>query len=166
MTAEAKKAKSAALINAADKSLLAPRDMEKALLALVRTSRQPVPSGRGALVRTALESLALEYNYRLDAIGDVTGSRPEAVYMVGGGTHNKLLCQLTADACGVTVHAGADQCTALGNALIQALALGILKDKEEIRQVMRDSFAMTAYEPKDASAWANKRKRYKDLQKL
>jgi len=63
----------------------------------------------------------------------------------------------------VKVYAGADQCTALGNALAQALALGILKDKEELRQVMRDSFKLAAYSPQDSSAWDGKRKRYKEL---
>ena len=164
MTAEAQKAEGTGLINVADKSLMAPPDMEEALLTLIRKSGQRAPAGRGQLIRGALESLALEYNYRLDAIGRVTGKRPEAIYMVGGGVRNKLLCQFTADACSVNVYAGADQCTALGNALGQALALGILKDKEEMRQVMRDSFEMAQYTPKDASAWAEKRKRYAALQ--
>ena len=62
--------------------------------------------------------------------------------MVGGGIANTLLCQLTADACGIPVHAGADQCTALGNALTQAVAMGDLAGGEEIRQVMRKSFEL------------------------
>ena len=166
MTAEATKARRATLINVADKSLLAPADMEEALLKLIGKSGQRGPSGRGELVRSTLESLALEYNYRLDAIGCVTHRRPEAIYMVGGGVRNTLLCQLTANACGVDVYAGADQCTALGNALGQALAVGILKDEQEIRQVMRDSFELAHYTPKDSAAWAEKRKRYAELQNL
>jgi rhamnulokinase len=166
MTAEAIQASTSwsGLVDVADGSLLAPPDMEKALLALLRKTGQGEPSNRGQLVRCVLESLALEYDRRVDALGQLTGRRPEAMYMVGGGIRNKLLCQLTADACGIPVYAGADQCTAMGNALCQALALGILKDRRQIRQVMRDSFEMAAYEPRDSSLWSQKRARYAGLQ--
>ncbi|HUT01190.1 MAG TPA: FGGY-family carbohydrate kinase, partial [Phycisphaerae bacterium] len=125
---------------------------------------QPEPAGRGQLLRCVLESLALEYNRRLESIGELTGRKRRAIYLVGGGIHNQLLCQLTASACGVPVHAGADQCTALGNALGQALALGILKDRAEIRDVMRASSEIITYEPQDPSAWAERRDRYRNIQ--
>lgn len=160
MTAEAGAAAPGPLLDVADESLKAPADMEDALLALIRAAGPNVPDGRGQLVRCVLESLALEYNRRLDALGELIGRRSQRVYMVGGGIANKLLCQFAADACGAAVHAGADQCTSLGNALGQALALGILDDREQIRQVMRDSFPTTVYEPQDQSAWADKRGRY------
>ncbi len=164
MTDEAAAAEHAPLVNAADESLLAPPDMEEALTSLIRKSGQNPPASRGELVRGVLASLALECNYRVDCLGELVGKRPQAVYMVGGGIHNKLLCRFTADACGVPVHAGADQCTALGNALGQALALGILKDRDAIRQVMRQSFEMTTYEPEAPGAWEQMRKRYGELQ--
>jgi len=160
MTAEADEAASGPLVDCADESLMAPADMEEALLALLKRTNQSAPAGRGQLIRCVLESLALEYALRLEAVGTLTGKKPDAVYMVGGGVKNKLLCQFTADACGVPVYAGADQCTALGNALGQALALGVLKSPEQIRQVMRDSFEMTAYEPQDTGFWADKRALY------
>ena len=167
LTAEAAKVDSPAdspLIDAADSSLLAPADMEEALLRLLTDSGQSHPSGRGGLVRCVLESLALEYNRRLRTMAQVTGQDRDVVYMVGGGIANKLLCQLTADACGVTVHAGANECTAMGNALGQALGLGILSDRDEIRQVMRDSFELTTYSPRDPVTWAEKRRRYEAVQ--
>jgi len=160
MTAEAAKAKGGLLVDAADASFLAPADMEQALLAWLRKSGQPPPAGRGELVRCVLESLALEYARRLDALGELVGRRPTALYMVGGGTANTLLCQLTANACRVPLYAGADQCTAFGNALVQAVALGILKDRDEIHQVMRNSFALACYEPTDGDLWADKAGRY------
>ncbi|MBS3734352.1 MAG: rhamnulokinase [Phycisphaerae bacterium] len=164
MTTEAADAARAPLVNAADGSLLAPEDMEQALHDLIVASGQNPPSGRGELIRGVLESLALEYNHRLDTLAELTGRRAEAIYLVGGGIKNTLLCQLTADACGVPVHAGADQCTALGNGLAQALALGLLDGPADIRRVMRESSAMTTYEPTDASVWAEKRTRYTALQ--
>ena len=163
MTAEAAQAKSGPLVNVADASLLAPPDMEEALLRLIDAGGQKRPSSRGQLVRGVLESLALEYDARLRAVGGLTGRKPKALYMVGGGTANKLLCQLTADACGLPVHAGADQCTALGNALCQALALGILRDRQEIRQVMANSFELTVYQPTEPPLWEKKRRQYAQL---
>ncbi len=165
MEVEAAKVQSGTLIDAADNSLMAPVNMEEALLRLIRKGGQDAPTSRGQLIRSVLESLALEYSQRLDAIGELTGKRPGAIHMVGGGIHNKLLCQLTANACGVEVRAGTDQCTALGNALGQALALGILTDPEEIRQIMRDSFEVTTYRPQDGSDWVEKRKRYQQLRR-
>ena len=164
MTAEAARSGGQTVVNAADEAFLAPLDMEEALLAAIRKSGRGALASRGELVRCVLESLALEYAHRMDAVTELTGRRSEALYMVGGGTANKLLCQWTANACRLPVYAGADQCTALGNALCQAVALGILKDKDDIRQVMRESFNLTCYEPTDASIWEDKRAKYARLQ--
>ena len=163
MTAQAEAAPPGPIVHAVDDSLLAPPDMESALLALLSKTGQSAPESRGQLVRCVLESLALEYSTALDAIGELTGRRPQSVYMVGGGTANKLLCQLTADACGVGVRAGVDQCTAIGNALGQAIALGIIQDVGQARQVVRNSFELASYEPQDASIWQEKRARYRTL---
>jgi rhamnulokinase len=164
MTDAAAKAASGPIVDVDDGRLLAPADMEETLLEMLRETHQGEPAGRGQLLRCVLESLALEYNWCVDTVGRLTGQRPEAFYMVGGGIHNRLLCQLTANACGMAVHAGADQCTALGNALGQALALGILKDRDEIRDVMRASSDIITYEPQDQSAWADRRDRYGNIQ--
>jgi rhamnulokinase len=164
MAAAADEAASGPIVDVDDPRLLAPADMEEALLAMLREANQPAPDGRGQLVRCVLESLALQYAWGLDLIGQITGARPQTLYMVGGGIANTLLCQLTADACGVVVHAGVDQCTALGNALGQALALGIVKDRDEIRQVVRASAAIATYEPQDQAAWQDRRAAYAKLQ--
>lgn len=163
MTAEAGAAAPGLLANVDDGSLLAPADMEAALLGLIRGSGQAAPEGRGQLVRCVLESLALQYAWCIDVIEELTGTRPGSMYMVGGGIANKLLCQFTADACAMPVHAGVDQCTALGNALGQAMALGIIESPQQARQVMRDSFEVITYEPQDADRWAENRARYKVL---
>lgn len=164
MTAEAARAEGGLLLNAADASLMAPADMEQAQLALLARTGQNTPASRGQLVRCVLESLALEYNVRLDAIAKLTGRRPEALYMVGGGIKNTLLCQLTANACGMTVYAGADQCTALGNGLGQALATGALAGPDEIRKVMRASHELIEYRPQDPAVWQDRRRRYAEVQ--
>ena len=118
-----------------------------------------LPRGRGQFVRCVLESLALEYNRRLEMLGQLTGCAPAELYMVGGGIKNRLLCQLTADACGMTVHAGADQGTAMGNALGQAPAV-ISKSPQEIRDVVAASVANVTYQPQQPELWAAKRRQY------
>jgi len=165
MTAEAASAESGPLINAGDPSLLAPADMEQAILDLLAGAGDSKPPSRGQLVRCVLESLALEYDMRLRMVSELTGKSASSIYMVGGGVANKLLCQLTANACGLRVYAGCDQCTALGNALTQALAQGILKNPQEIRDVMRRSFDLTVYQPAQSQQWEANRQKYADLVK-
>jgi rhamnulokinase len=155
-----------ALINVSDDTLLAPADMEAALQdALVRLG-QPTVSSRGELARCVVDSLAAEYAYRIDLLAELTGERADALFIVGGGSRNALLCQMTANACGLPVHAGVDQCTAVGNAMTQAVGLGVLSGPEEVREVMRNSFALTTYEPRDADIWASKLDMYRGFQNV
>lgn len=164
MTQDAVDAGSGPILNVADESLVAPADMEAALLALVEQGGGAKPASRGELTRGVLESLALQYNVAVNAIGELTGKRPETLYMVGGGIKNRLLCQLTANACGMTVHAGVEECTAMGNACCQALATGAIDSADAIRDVMRNSFEVREYQPQDQDAWARKRDLYARLQ--
>ncbi|MBN1556024.1 MAG: rhamnulokinase [Phycisphaerae bacterium] len=165
ITDEAAKATYDGVLDVTDATLMAPADMEEALLAVLAKHRQPKPESRGQLIRCVLESLALEYARQIDTLNELSGERKQAFYMVGGGIRNKLLCQLTADACGIPLHAGAEECTALGNALTQALAMGVLQSPADIRQVMRNSTEMTTYQPTDQEAWVKKREVYKNLRK-
>ncbi len=161
MTAEAAQAtRFEGLVNVADDKLLAPSDMEQTLQKNLKANKEGEPKTRGELVRCVLESLALEYAYGMDIISKLTGKRREALYLVGGGIANQLLCQFTANACGMDVFAGADQCTALGNALCQARGLGILKDNDQIRQVMRNSVEIKTYQPEDSDIWRVKMEKY------
>ncbi len=163
MTKEATRAKSGPLLDVSDDSLLAPQDMEATLIDLLTKLGQPRPESRGQLARCVIESLALEYAHRLEIMGELSGERSDALYMVGGGIANRLLCQLTADACGIPVYAGVDQCAALGNALTQAVALGLLTGPEDVRQVMRNSFNLVTYEPKGSSFRTEKLAAYSGL---
>ena len=149
------------IINVADNCLLAPDDMEESLLDLAHRFQQPLSDSRGELIRCVLESLALEYAYRLELLCSLSKESVDSLFLVGGGSANKLLCQLTANACGIPVYAGAQQCTSLGNALTQAYALDIIKAPGEIRHIMRNSFELTTYEPMDSSFWIDKLGRYK-----
>ncbi|MDP6542615.1 MAG: rhamnulokinase family protein [Phycisphaerae bacterium] len=163
MTAEARAAEYTGLVDVADPSLTAPADMQEALEALLAGSGQPLPKTPGQLVRCVLTSLALEYNDRLKTIAELTGRRFDSLYMVGGGIANTLLCQFTADACDIDTRAGAPQGTSLGNALVQAAAMGIIDGPDAIRGVMRESTEMTDYRPQAADLWARKRDDYAKL---
>ena len=165
ITSEAAQAKYEGLLNVADESLLSPVDMESSLGEVLAKGSQPPPKTRGELVRGVLASLALEYASQLAAVSELAERTISPLYMVGGGIANKLLCQLTANACGVPVHAGPAQCTALGNALVQAAAIGVLSGADEIRQVMRNSTDIAIYNPQDQNLWREKRKQYDELKK-
>lgn len=118
----------------------------------VRTG-QPVPETKGAIVRCALESLALKYRWTLDRLEEMLGYRLEPIHIIGGGTQNRLLNQLTADATNRSVVAGPIEATAIGNVLMQAVALGHLKSLDEARAVVRHSFKPETYEPQTSAEW-------------
>ncbi|GAB5537647.1 MAG: rhamnulokinase family protein [Rubricoccaceae bacterium] len=106
----------------------------------------PVPETRGGIVRLILESLAESTRQVLIELGTLTGQPVEVVHIVGGGVHNELLNQLTADACGLPVVAGPAEATALGTLLVQARALGDLGARS-VRDVVRASTDLKTYTP-------------------
>jgi rhamnulokinase len=141
------------LVDPADPRFALPGGMPDKLAAFCRETGQPAPEGPGQLARCALESLALAYRGAIARLEQVTGRRITRLHIVGGGSKNRLLMQMAADATGRTVVAGPVECTAAGNLLIQALALGHLKDHAELRAVVRRSFAVETFQPHDQAAW-------------
>src|SRR5437588_2503509 len=117
------------------------------LAAACRDTGAPVPATRGETCRLVLESLADSYRRTLDELEALTGARARAVHVVGGGSRNLLLNQLTADACGRRVVAGPEEATALGNLLVQARALGDLPRGVAIRDVARASATLSEFLP-------------------
>jgi rhamnulokinase len=95
-----------------------------------------------------LHSLAVRYKEVLRMLEDLTGQSVDVIHIVGGGSRNRLLNQLTADVTGRRVVAGPTEATAAGNALVQALGAGQLGSLEELRQVVRESFAVEEFVPK------------------
>nr|MBA3485522.1 rhamnulokinase [Pirellulales bacterium] len=144
----------AAVVDPDDPRLIAPRDMPATLATLAAESGQPAPETHGAIVRTALESLALKYREELGRLEHLGGSRIEHLHIVGGGTQNRLLCQMTADACNRPVLAGPVEATAIGNVLMQAIAAGEVADVPQAREVVRRSFDLVEYHPHEDDRWA------------
>jgi rhamnulokinase len=142
----------AALIDPDDPGFLNPPDMPEAVAAYCRRTGQKLPEPRAALVRSLLESLALKYRYVIDQLRLVLGHPIERLHVIGGGSRNTLLCQLTADATGLPVVAGPAEATAIGNILVQAMALGRVSSPAEMRRIIRDSFELRTYEPAGKAA--------------
>lgn len=132
---------------------LNPPDMQQAIQAYCVRTGQPAPESVGEVVRCCLESLALKYRWTMSALEEMTGWRLTTIRIVGGGSQNGLLCQLTADACGRKVVAGPVEATALGNILVQAVATGYLPHILAGRRAVEASVRLTAYEPGGSSNW-------------
>lgn len=120
------------------------------LAAACRDAGVSAPATRGETCRLVLESLANGYRRTLDELDAITGVRAEVVHVIGGGARNRLLNQLTADACGRRVVAGPDEAAALGNLLVQARALGDLPGNVPLRAVARASATLTQFAPLSA----------------
>jgi len=143
-----------AFINPNDPRFLKAGDMPQKIRAFCEETGQVAPHLPGDYVRCILESLALLYRQNLETLRQLTGRPLRTLHIVGGGSKNRLLNQFAADACGLTVVAGPVEATAIGNLLIQALALGHLPSHAALRETVRNSFAVEAFEPSSASgAW-------------
>jgi rhamnulokinase len=140
-------------INPQDARFSSPGRMHERICEYCRETGQPVPDTPGAIIRCALESLALCYRRTLEQLRHASGKRIARLHIVGGGSKNSLLNRFTADALGVPVHAGPGEATGIGNVLVQAIALGRLPDLEAAREIVRRSFAPIIHEPGDAAPW-------------
>jgi len=151
------------LINPDDPRFLTPDNMPGKIADFCRETGQPVPATIGACVRCIYESLALFYRVVLRRTERLTGSKIERLHVVGGGSKDATLNQFTANAVKVPVLAGPTECAALGNILIQAIALGHLESHETARDVVRNSFELKTFTPQDAAQWDAAAARFEKL---
>lgn len=151
------------LINPDDARFYGPSDMVQKIRDYCRETGQPEPVSEGELARCILESLALKYRHALEQMEQLTGHRYNGMHMVGGGIQNKLLCKFTADALGRPVWAGPVEASAIGNMLMQLVALGQCADLKEARQLSAASFPIDVYEPADSGVWTQAYEKYKQL---
>lgn len=132
---------------------LYPGDMPKRIVDYcIRTGQTP-PQDQGELIRVVLESIALKYRWVIERLERLIRKKLDTIYIVGGGTRNRLLNQLTADATGCRVVAGPSEATSIGNAIMQAIGLGHLKNIAEGRSVVRSSFSPEVYLPTASEDW-------------
>ena len=142
-----------AVIDPDDGHLLRPGNMPAQLIELAAESRQTLAADPGAIVRCVLESLALKYRWTIERLESVTQHEISQVHVVGGGARNVLLCQMTADASQRPVLAGPVEATAIGNVMLQAIALGLVDSLEQARDLVRRSAEVVAYEPRSTETW-------------
>jgi rhamnulokinase len=134
---------------------LAPGDMTARIAAACRAYGQRAPDTPGEMARCILESLALAYRRNVRLASALSGHAVDVIHLVGGGVRNRLLCQLTADACGLPVLAGPVEAAAMGNVLVQARALGAdLPDLASMRALVAQTSQVRRYEPTgDRAKW-------------
>jgi rhamnulokinase len=141
----------AALINPDDAPFGAPGEMPAKIDDFCTRTGQAPPQDVGAYVRACLDSLALTYRRTLEGLEDILGTRINTIHIVGGGVQNELLTQMTADACGRTVIAGPVEATAIGNILVQAMATGDVRSLADARAIVRESFEVKTYQPRETA---------------
>lgn len=127
--------------------LLPPGDHPARIQAQCRAAGRPVPQSKGQIIRCVLESLAREYGRVLEQLAAVSGKTIDIIHIVGGGTQNRLLNQLTAEAAGRPVITGPIEATVLGNALVQLIALGEIPDLQTGRDLIRNMGKIERYDP-------------------
>jgi rhamnulokinase len=147
LLAEAARVRTDTVIDPDDPSFLPPGDMPARIAAYCARTGQAPPEGRAQAVRCILQSLALAYRRAVADAVRLSGRPVEVVHLVGGGSRNALLCQLTADATGLPVVAGPVEAAALGNALVQARARDLAGDLADMRDLVRRSADVRTYEP-------------------
>lgn len=130
-----------------------PGGMEKSIQEYCIRTNQPAPETIGQTARCVYESLALKYRWAIERLESIKGMPIHTLNIVGGGSLNELLNQMTADATGRNVITGPTEGACIGNLLMQAVALGELKGIEDVRRVVRQSFDTDEYEPRSTQGW-------------
>ncbi len=156
-----------AVINPNHSDFIAPVGMPARICEFCRKTGQRVPQTKGEIIRTAMESLALIYRYTFEQIEELTGRTYSTLHIVGGGTQNKLLTRFTADCLGKTVKAGPVEGTALGNILMQAMAVGEIASLSEAREILLNSCEVETFDPaSDRSAWETAYGKFREIAQL
>ena len=152
-----------AYLNPDHPSFLNPPSMVETIREFLVRTGQRAQWNQVELSAIILQSLALKYAGVIREIEEITGSPVKGVHIVGGGSQNAFLNQLTADACGLNVLAGPAEATALGNVLVQAIADGRFKDISEARSFVRGSLSLISYSPRDRKPYPGRIAEFKRI---
>ncbi|MBP3040403.1 rhamnulokinase [Bacillaceae bacterium Marseille-Q3522] len=138
-------------IDVNDPIFLNPENMIESIQSYCRNTNQMVPKTPAELARCIFDNLALCYASELEKLEDITGTRNKIckLYIVGGGSNNRFLNQLTSDITNIPVEAGPGEATAIGNVIMQMVTIGEFSNIQEARQAIKNSFECHSYEPKD-----------------
>ena len=141
------------LINPDDPMFAAPSSMIGAIQQYCRDTKQPVPETPAEVCRCIFDSLALRYRQVYEWLQEFAPFKLDVLHIIGGGSLNKYLNQFTANSTGATVLAGPQECTAIGNIMLQAQAAGIVSDIWDMRRIIAQSTEMVKYQPEDKEIW-------------
>jgi len=148
------------LVDPDHESFLRPADMQVAIDQFCLRTNQPCPQNPAGYIRAILESLAFKYRVVLQNLQRLTGRQIDQVRIIGGGSKNRLLNQLTADATGKKVLAGPAEATALGNVAMQILATGAVSSLSEVRAIVDRSFPAELFVPLHTEEWDRQAHRF------
>ncbi len=137
-----------------------PPSMINAIQNYCGQTGQVVPKTVGEIARCIYESLAFRYKQVLLNLQDLAGYKIEKLHIIGGGSKNNMLNQFTANAIGIPVVAGPSEATAIGNILLQAKAARLVKDKSEMRRIVRESTDLEYFEPLEMEHWKTHYQQY------
>ena len=134
-------------INPDDDVFASPKNMPQKIRDYCERTGQGIPQTDGALVRCIYESLAMKYRYAIRQIEENTGKKFDVLHLLGGGTKDSFLCQMTADSLDMPVIAGPTEATALGNIILQFIALGDIADVDAGREIIKAQENLKEYKP-------------------
>lgn len=138
-------------------------NLPKRIQEYCKKTGQYVPQTPAEIVCCINESLAMKYHFAIEELQECTGKEYHVLYMVGGGIQSRMLCQMTANACGFPVVAGPVEATVLGNISIQLMALGDIKDLTEARTVIMNSQDIEVYKPQNCDEWKEACQKFKKV---
>lgn len=155
-----------AFLDPDDPGFYNPSNMQDAIIEFCRKTNQHVPETRGQFLRIVYESLAMQYRTIKEQIKAASGKDTTVVNIVGGGTKNEMLNQYTANALGVPVKAGPVEGTAIGNFMVQAVGLGIIPSISDALPIIRNSFPIKEYGPRDTEKWKQAYSRFQNIGRI
>ena len=133
------------VVDVCDPRFLAPDNMMEEIKAYCRDSGQPVPSTVGEIMQSIYAGLSTAYAKYFNLLKEIVGHDLECIHIVGGGSRDEYLDELTAKACGVPVLAGPTECSSIGNILCQLICEGVFANVAEARKAVADSFELKTY---------------------
>ena len=148
------------IINPDDAAFAAPTSMIAAIQKYCHDTNQPIPETPAEICRCIFDSLALRYRQVFEWLKEFASFDLDVLHIIGGGSLNKYLNQFTANATGATILAGPQECTAIGNIMMQAQAMKQVGDIWEMRSIIAKSTDLVTYEPEDKEIWDKAYKKY------
>ena len=147
-------------INVDDPQFLNPQNMIKTIINYCKSTNQPIVDSPGDVTRVIFENMAFRYKYVLEKLEEITEMEVKILHVIGGGSNNDLLNQFTANSTEIPVKAGPSEATAIGNILVQALALKYITSVSELRNIVMKSFPIKQFLPQEKRTWKDAYQEY------